>query len=282
MTARRGIVRVVCVTYQPGPELDDFVASLAGSTATVELVIVDNSDDHSMARRVAQRHSAALRLPGGNVGYGAGANRGADGGDQPWLVVANPDIVWHPGALDTLLDAGNRHPDAGALGPAVLNPDGSRYPSARALPSLRQGIGHALLSRVWPTNPWTRAYQGAASSNDERTVGWLSGACLLLRREAFEGVGGFDEGYFMFFEDMDLGARLGRAGWSSVHVPSAEVTHVGGTSWRDRPAPMIREHHRSAVRYLSRRYARWYHWPLRAALRSGLAVRQAVELRRAR
>lgn len=282
MTAREGIVRVVCVTYRPGPELDDFAASLAGTAAVVELVIVDNSDDHSVAEQVAARHSATLRLPGANVGYGAAANHGAAGAGQPWLVVANPDIVWHPGALDALLDAGHRHPQAGALGPAVLNPDGSRYPSARSLPSLRQGIGHALLSRVWPTNPWTRGYQAATSSDDERTVGWLSGACLLLRREAFEAVGGFDEGYFMFFEDMDLGARLGRAGWASVQVPSAEVTHVGGTSWRDRPAPMIREHHRSAVRFLSRRYDRWYHLPLRTLLRAGLAARQAVELRRAR
>lgn len=281
MTAHTASVRVVCVTYRPGPELADFAASLAGSDADVELVIVDNSDDHSTAQRVAERHSATLRLPGSNVGYGTAANRGAEGAEQPWLVVANPDIVWHRGALATLLDAGRRHPEAGALGPAVLNPDGSRYPSARALPSLRQGIGHALLARVWPANPWSRAYRGATSSDDERTVGWLSGACLLLRREAFEEVGGFDEGYFMFFEDMDLGARLGRAGWASVHVPSAEVTHVGGASWRDRPARMIREHHRSAVRYLSRRYARWYHWPLRIALRAGLAVRQAVELRRA-
>ncbi len=279
MTAHPNTVRVVCVTYRPGPELDDFAASL---DADVELVVVDNGDDHAVARRVAERHGGSLLVPGSNVGYGAAANFGAMDATQPWLVVANPDIVWHPGALAALLDAGDRHPEAGALGPALLNPDGSRYPSARALPSLRQGVGHALFARIWPTNPWTRAYQGAGAADEERAAGWLSGACLLLRREAFEQVGGFDEGYFMFFEDMDLGARLAAAGWSSVHVPSAQVTHVGGTSWRDRPAGMIRAHHRSAVRFLSRRYPRWYHWPLRTALRVGLGVRQAIEVRRAR
>jgi N-acetylglucosaminyl-diphospho-decaprenol L-rhamnosyltransferase len=162
--------------------------------------------------------------------------------------------------------------------------DGSRYPSARELPSLTQGVGHALLGRLWPSNPWTTAYQRRQEStvDQERTAGWLSGACLLLRREAFEQVGGFDEGYFMFFEDLDLGERLGLAGWHNVHVPSAQVTHVGGTSWRDRPAPMIRAHHRSAARYLCRRYDRWYHWPVRVAIRLGLRVREQLELRAVR
>jgi N-acetylglucosaminyl-diphospho-decaprenol L-rhamnosyltransferase len=113
-------------------------------------------------------------------------------------------------------------------------------------------------------------------------AGWLSGACLLLRREAFEAVGGFDEDYFMFFEDVDLGERLGRAGRPSVYVPSAQVVHVGGVSWKARPAAMISAHHRSAERYLHRRYARWYHWPVRAAVSLGLRAREAVELRAAR
>src|SRR5665811_1651865 len=132
----------------------------------------------------------------------------------------------------------------------------------RDSPSLAQGIGHALLARVWPQNPWTRAYHrgsdGGVTEGAERRPDWLSGACLLLRREAFEAVGGFDEGYFMFFEDLDLSERLGKRGWTNVYLPSAKVTHVGGTSWRERPAPMIREHHASAVRYLTRRYHRWY------------------------
>src|SRR5690606_3569058 len=163
-------------------------------------------------------------------------------------------------------------PEAGALGPKLLNPDGSVYPSARELPSLTQGIGHALLGRVWPSKPWTLAYQRRQESvpDDERRAGWRSGACLLLRRGAFGQVGGFEERYFMFFEDLDLGERLGEAGWVNVHVPSVIVTHVGGTSWRDRPAPMIRAHHASAARYLCGRYDRWYQWPVRVAGRAGL------------
>jgi N-acetylglucosaminyl-diphospho-decaprenol L-rhamnosyltransferase len=282
---RSSRVRAVCVTFHPGPELADFARTLAASTtADVELVLVENGTDASLAQQVAAEHGGRVVAAGANLGYGAAANLGARDATQPWLVVANPDVVWEPGALDALLAAGERHPGAGAFGPALLNPDGSAYPSAREVPSLTQGVGHAVLGRVWPGNPWTRSYQARQEqvSDTERRAGWLSGACLLLRREAFQQVGGFDEGYFMFFEDLDLGERLGAAGWASVYVPSAQVTHVGGASWRDKPATMIRAHHASAVRYLCRRYDRWYQWPVRVAIRVGLAVRQVVELRHAR
>lgn len=274
-------VRVVCVTYHPGAELEDFAASLAVATsAPTELVLVDNGADHTVAADVAERYGARLLTPGRNLGYGAAANLGARGAEQPWLVVVNPDIVWHPGSLDALLDAGERS-GAGAVGPRLLNTDGTTYPSARALPSFGAGVGHALLSRLWPGNPWSRAYRREDDGETERAAGWLSGACLLLRRAAFEQVGGFDERYFMFFEDTDLGDRLGRAGWTNLHVPTAHVTHVGGTSWRARPAPMIRAHHTSALRYLRGRYHHWYQWPVRAGLQAGLAVRRTLELRRA-
>ncbi len=276
-------VRVVCVTYRPGPELEEFAASLASAGGEVELVVVENGPDPAPAGAVAERHGGRVIATGENLGYGRAANRGATGATQPWLVVANPDIVWHPGALAALLAAGEAIPDAGSLGPVVLDPDGTVYPSARDLPSLTAGTGHAVLGKVWPGNPWTRRYQRRREPGSEpRAAGWLSGACLLLRREAFEAVGGFDPEYFMFFEDVDLGDRLGRAGWRNVYVPQARVTHVGGVSWRSRPEPMIRAHHASAARYLTGRYARWYQAPVRWALRAGLAVREAIELRAVR
>ena len=279
-------MRVVCVVYHPGPELDEFAASLATATSAperVDLVLVDNGTDQERSRAVAQAHGARLVVPGANLGYGAAANLGSQGGKEPWLVVCNADLVWRPGSLDLLLAAAQEHPEAGSLGPALLNPDGSVYPSGRELPSLTQGVGHALFGRVWPRNPWTRTYQARQqTAGRQRAAGWLSGACLLLRREAFEAVGRFDEGYFMFFEDVDLGERLGRAGWTNLYLPEIAVTHIGGTSWRERPASMIRAHHASAYRYLARRYDRWYQAPVRVTVRAGLAVRRTVELRAAR
>lgn len=280
-----GEVRVVCVTYRAGTELEDLARSLRTATRRRwTLVLVENGPDASAVEHVAREHGGTAVATGRNLGYGTAANVGARDGDEPWIVVVNPDVVWHEGSLDALLDAADRHSRAGSLGPALRNTDGTPYPSARELPSLRQGAGHALLGRIWPGNPWTRAYQRRQEdvTETERTAGWLSGACLAVRREAFEQVGGFDEGYFMFFEDLDLGERLGRAGWANVYVPSAVVTHVGGTSWRARPAPMIRAHHRSAERYLHQRYHQWFQAPLRLAVTAGLRLRERVELRAAR
>lgn len=283
MSSPAPTVRVVCVVYHPGEELERFARTLAGATtAPYELVVVDNGDDPTVAREVAARHGARVVESGANLGYGGGANLGARDAASPWLIVANSDLEWGPGSLDVLLAAGAEHPRAGALGPALLNVDGTVYPSARALPSLTQGAGHALLVRVWPGNPWTRTYRAQhEDGGDQREAGWLSGACLLLRRTAFEEVGGFDDGYFMFFEDVDLGERLGRAGWSNLYVPDARVTHVGGTSWRERPARMISEHHTSAARYVGRRYPHVWQWPVRVAVGVGLRLRERAELRAA-
>lgn len=278
-------IRVVCVTYNSGAVLRTFVDSLGTATGRrYELVLADNGSVDGAAEAEAARSGARLLRTGGNLGYGRAANAGAEGFSGEWIVVANPDIEWGRGALDELIAAAGRWPRPGALGPLIREPDGSTYPSGRALPSIRTGTGHAVFARLWPGNPWTARYQSQQelTAAVERTCGWLSGSCLLVRTEAFRDVGGFDPGYFMFFEDVDLGDRLGRAGWQNVYVPSAQVTHLGGHSWRKAPEAMIRAHHRSALRYLKRRYDRWYLAPLRLALAAGLGVRQWLEIRSVR
>jgi N-acetylglucosaminyl-diphospho-decaprenol L-rhamnosyltransferase len=181
--------------------------------------------------------------------------------------------------LDTLLDAASRWPRGAAFGPAILTPEGDLYPSARAFPTLSRGIGHALLGWWWPANPWTRSYRRESGGPVEASAGWLSGSCMVLRRGAFDEVGGFDPAYFMYFEDLDLCRRLADAGWQSVYVPSAVVEHTGAHSTRRNRAAMLRAHHASAYRYLARSYpgGRWL--PLRAVLRLGLAARYGLSLR---
>lgn len=278
---------VVTVTYSPGDTLDPFLDSLAGATSRpVRVVLADNgSVDGAPERAAGARDNVTLLRIGENVGYGAGANRGVAelGPEVGWVVVANPDLEWGPGSIDALREAARRWPRAGALGPLIREPSGEVYPSARELPSLGAGAGHAALGTVWPDNPWTRAYRLSSVEPVERTAGWLSGSCLLLRRAAFDSVAGFDPRYFMYFEDVDLGERIGKAGWQNVYVPSAEVVHLGGVS-TGKPevsARMLAEHHRSAYRYLADRHpgARWA--PLRAALRAGLGVRSRLATRAA-
>lgn len=270
------VVRIVVVTYFPGTHLDSFLDSLgAAATRPYAVVCADNGSTDGSVERAAERLDVRLLETGGNIGYGAAANAGARGATEDWLLVANPDITWSPGSLDELLDAAGRWPRAGALGPAILTPQGDLYPSARSFPSLSRGIGHALLGWCWAGNPWTRAYRRESGVPVEGPTGWLSGSCLLVRRTAFEAVGGFDPDYFMYFEDLDLGRRLAVAGWQSVFVPSSVVEHVGGhvASAPKHSRRMLLAHHRSAYRYLAGQY-RGLRWaPVRAVLALGLAGR---------
>ena len=266
-------VRVVVVTYSPGRALTDLLTSLAAATtAPYEVVLADNGSVDG-APEAATGPGVTLLRTGGNLGYGRAANAGAAGTAAPWLVVANPDVEWQPGSLDVLLDAASRWPSAGCLGPAIRTPDGQLYPSARAFPSLGRGIGHALFGWCWPSNPWTRSYRAEVGRPVEGPTGWLSGSCMLLRRSAFEAVGGFDPSYFMYCEDMDLCRRLSEAGFSNVYVPSAIVTHSGGHATSRVAVAMVAEHHRALYRYLSRQYAGPRYALLRPLLAVGLFLR---------
>jgi len=266
-------VRVVVVTYSPGASLSTFLTSLAAATTAPYAVVLADNGSVDGAPEAAAGPGVTLLRTGGNLGYGRAANAGAAGADTDWLVVANPDVEWQPGSLDELLAAAERWPRAGCLGPAIRTPDGQLYPSARAFPSLGRGIGHALCGWWWPGNPWTRSYRAESGRPVEGPAGWLSGSCMLLRREAFEQVGGFDPSYFMYAEDMDLCRRLGEAGWSNVYVPSAVVTHTGGHATSRVAKEMLAEHHRALYRYLSRQYAGPRYALLRPLLAAGLLLR---------
>jgi N-acetylglucosaminyl-diphospho-decaprenol L-rhamnosyltransferase len=271
-------LRVVVVTYSPGEALDGFLSSLRRATVRpLDVVLADNgSTDGAPEAAAAAAPDVRLLRTGGNVGYGAAANAGLADVDSGWALVANPDLRFDPGSVDELLAVAARWPRAATVGPAIRTPEGELYPSARDLPRLSTGIGHALLGWAWPANPWTARYRREREAPRERTAGWLSGSCLLVDLEAFHSVGGFDPGYFMYFEDVDLGDRLGRRGWLHVYAPSAVVEHEGGHATRRQPHRMQRVHHTSALRYLSRRYPGPANAPLRAALRAGLGGRMVL------
>ncbi|MGY1749906.1 glycosyltransferase family 2 protein [Modestobacter sp. SYSU DS0511] len=271
-------LRVVAVTYSPGEALDGFVESLAAATTqATDVVLADNGSTDGAPERVAAAHDNVRLLPtGGNVGYGAAVNAGLADVPEGWALVANPDVRFEPGSVDELLAAAARWPRAATLGPAIRTPEGELYPSARDLPRLSTGIGHAAFGWFWPANPWTARYRREREAPRERPAGWLSGSCLLVDLAAFHAIGGFDPGYFMYFEDVDLAERLGRRGWLNVYVPSAVVVHEGGHATRRQPHRMARVHHTSALRYLSARHPGPGNAPLRAALRAGLGARMLL------
>jgi N-acetylglucosaminyl-diphospho-decaprenol L-rhamnosyltransferase len=269
----------VVVNYESGDALARCVGDLA-TCGLAELVVVDNgSTDGSLADALALVPRLEVVDPGENLGYGAAANRGVAASSSELVLVCNPDLEVPRDAVDTLAAALDADPGCALVGPLIRTPGGDRYPSARQFPSMVDAAGHALLGIFVPDNPFTRKYQRTeleVASGSTLGVDWVSGACFLVRRAAFESVGGFDESYFMYAEDVDLCWRLGRSGLRVAYVPAAEVTHLQGRSTDRHPYRMIMEHHRSLLRFASRTSEGWRRLllPLVAvgvAVRAGLA-----------
>ena len=250
-----GRTAVVVVNYESGPALARCVVHLLAERPS-EVVVVDNgSADGSLAEARRAAPSIAVVAPGANLGYGAAVNRGVAATTAPFVLVCNPDIEIRSGALDALRWVLADDSGCALVGPLLRTPDGSRYPSARRFPSLVDAAGHAMLGLFAPNNRFTRAYQRSELDDAGpavRAVDWVSGACFLVRRVAFESVGGFDERYFMYAEDVDLCWRLGRDSWRVAYAPAAEVIHTQGVSTDRHPYRMIVEHHRSLLRFAAR------------------------------
>lgn len=251
-------LEAVVVDHDAGPAVERCVVSLRAAGAS-RVVVVDNAVPSGSSKRALASgdgtHADFVEViePGINLGYGSGANRGAAITDSDLLVVCNADVVFDRDSLRHLVDALDADPALAIVGPLVLEPDGTRYPSARRFPSLLEGAGHAIAGRLLPQNRFSRHYRMTDMGSTETTVvDWVSGSCMLVRRRVFEELGGFDESYFMYGEDVDLCWRAHRAGYEVAWVPSASVTHVGGISTRRAPYRMLAAHHRSALRFAAR------------------------------
>ncbi|MGQ0825220.1 MAG: glycosyltransferase family 2 protein [Actinomycetota bacterium] len=247
----------VVVNYEAGPLLTDCVASvLADDTAgPVELVVVDNgSRDGSISQLLHAFPSVHVIRSPGNVGYTRAANLGAAATRAPVVAVLNPDTTLERGTAAAMLARLDTQPRVAACGPRLKNCDGTDYPSARIVPSIRVAALHAGLAPFRPDNRFTARYhQRDADPSRPRVVDWLSGSAIFLRRSALDAVGGWDEEYFMYFEDVDLCWRLRRAGWEIAYEPGGVVWHIQGASTDRRPYRMLLEHHRSAWRFAQRR-----------------------------
>jgi N-acetylglucosaminyl-diphospho-decaprenol L-rhamnosyltransferase len=251
-------VSAVVVNYNGGLALSDCVASLRAEQVA-EVIVVDNgSRDESWQTLRACDSSAVWHPAGENLGYGRAANLGARSCHGRYLVVCNPDLVVRPGTIASLVTVMDGDPKVAIAGPRVVNVDATLYPSARAFPSLVDAIGHGLLGLFWPGNRFSRRYKMLDWDHAHtKTVDWVSGAFLLIRRDAWDAVDGFDPSYFMYMEDVDLCWRVTRAGWRVVYEPSGEVVHLQGMSTDRRPYRMILAHHRSLWRFACRSTRGW-------------------------
>jgi GT2 family glycosyltransferase len=188
------------------------------------------------------------------VGRGPGsAAEAPKGAELLWLL--NPDCEVQPGAFATLVETLDAHPECAIAGPRLLNEDGSTQASARGEPDAWTGLfgRHSLLTKFFPSSPLARKNLPAddlvKSGVDSALVDWVMGAAMLVRREPFDLVGGFDERYFLYWEDADLCRRLRDRSWTTRYVPRAIVKHPGAASASTDPSFAVRAFHQSAYRY---------------------------------
>jgi GT2 family glycosyltransferase len=222
-------ITAAVVSWNTRELLDRCLESLRpeADAGRVETWVVDNASSDGSAELVRDRHDWARLLESPeNLGFGAAVNRVAGQTASEWLLIANADIALRPGALDSLLEAARRDPGAGALAPRLVLPDGTTQHSVFAFPTLpfafvlNSGLFHLsrdLSDRLALLERW--------DDSRARRVPWAVAACLLVRRAAWEAVGGFDERQWMYAEDLDLGWKLRAAGWATRYEPRALVDH---------------------------------------------------------
>jgi GT2 family glycosyltransferase len=252
-------VAVVIVNYQSYEELHRCLASIDRACGTVSVAVVDHESDAGAADLLEQRFpDVDLQRVAGNPGFAAGVNNGVRATSSRFILLLNPDCVLEPDSVCRLTDWLERHPDVAVAGPRIRNADGTVQPSARRFPDLTTAIAgrSSWLTRVLPGNPLSRHNLPARDPADATPVDvdWVSGACMCVRRDAFDAVGGLDELFFLYWEDADFCRRLKHAGWRTMYVPTAGAVHVGGRSSRHAADASLEAFHRSAYR-LYRKHA---------------------------
>ncbi len=270
---------VVIVNYNAGAYLTRCVESVAegGGGLRLDVLLVDNASRDGSARAAAAgRPGLRLIENPTNRGLSAAWNQGAAETDAPWILFLNPDAEIWQGDLAAFVKVGSERPEVAVLGPIVRNADGTIYPSGRGFPSVGLAVGHAFLEPFSPNNRFTRAYrQSTWDRRSERAVDWVSGACMLVRRKAFETVGRFDEGFWLYGEELDLCTRLRDAGWTVLFTPALEILHEGGVSTgRSRRTHL--QHSRSIYRYYRKHRAGG--WRASTLPLAWLALRLRAEL----
>lgn len=265
-------VDAVVVSYRSAGTLRGCVAPLA-ALAGVRVTVVDNASPDDALATIADLDVEVVRAER-NGGFSAGCNLGAATGTAPYLLFLNPDARLDAGSLEALVAVLDRDPSTGLVGPRILDEDRSLAFSLRRFPRRRSTFAQALfLHRLLPRAAWTdELVRDPAPYERPGTAEWLSGACLLVRRTAYEAVGGFDDGFFLYCEDTDLCRRLWLAGHRVRYEPAAVARHVGGAS--SGPGETQAVAARSRVRY-----ARKHSGPLGARVEAaGVALGEATHV----
>ena len=221
-------VSIVVVTWNALPWLEQCLDSVRGR----DVVVVDNGSSDETVAFVRERYPDVRVIEQGNKGMGGGNNAGMRATDGRYYFLLNSD-AWVVGdGLDRLVEFADAHPEAAVIGPKLVNTDGTLQRSARGEPTLwRLATEYFFIRKLAPRSRLLNPlYRGDFAHDRAEEVDWLYGPALLIRREAADAVGLFDEDFFMFSEEVDWMTRFRRAGWKVLFFPGAEVVHVGGAS----------------------------------------------------
>lgn len=275
---------VAVVGFDTRDVLEPCLESVAAAEPE-EIVVVENGGTDGSAEFVRTRFpEATLIVNEHNRGYGAAANQAIAACSAPAVLLLNSDTVLQPGALTALGRYLAAHPRAGVAGPRLANADGSLQRSAYDFPSpgdlvMGETGLHRLVDRLPPVR---ERFLRTWAHDDARVVPWVRGAALAIRRSAFDAVGGFDEGFFMYWEEVDLCRRLAAAGHEVHFAPVTTVLHVRAVSTSRRPAAMRREWLAGFRRYLLRHESRRRAATMLAMLRALAIARERRDRARLR
>jgi GT2 family glycosyltransferase len=227
-------IAVAVVSWNTRELLDACLRSLApvADDGFADVWVVDNGSTDGSGDLVRERHPwvRLIERPE-NVGFGPAVNLVAARTDAPWIAAANADVEVTAGAVRKLVQTGEEHPEAGAIAPRLIQPDGSTQHSVRPFPTLSLAVLFNLgVAQALPRLGDRLALDGRWDPDRARRVDWAIGAFLLLRRRAWESAGGFDDRQWMYAEDLDLGWRLARGGWSTWYEPAARVGHASAAA----------------------------------------------------
>lgn len=280
-------VTLVFITWNARPHL---LHALPPALSTGwPVVVVDNASLDGTAEYVRVRTPQAhLVAADRNLGFAGGVNAGVHETTTPWVLLLNPDIVIDRGAIERLLAAGEAAGDVGAVGAQLIGPDGRPQDSysLRRFPTLGSLAAELLLvHQVWRGNPATARYLGAdLDRSQDQEAEQPAAACLLVRRRAFDDVGGFDAGFHpAWFEDVDFCQRMRNAGWRIRYVAGAQVRHEGGVAMRTLGLGSFSAiWYRNLLRYVGKHGTPAARLLIRPLLAAGMLLRAAISVLRVR
>ena len=275
---------MVVVSYRCRELLRDCLDSLRAHPPQrpMQVVVVDNASGDGTAEMVAGEYpEVELHASASNLGFAAATNLGIRSSEAPYVLALNPDTRVTDGALDTVLGVLESHQDVGVAGPGLVREDGSPdHAAKRSFPTPLSALGHFTGIGRRPGAPAELAAY-TAPRVESGPVDAVNGAFMLMRREALERVGGFDEEYWMYMEDLDLSYRLAEAGWVTWFEPAATVVHVKGASaGRHRSLRLNLAFHDGMRRFYREHYAPRRSPFVNAAVYAGIGLKLAVAVTR--